>query len=575
MILEQRSLEEIFTALCRQAGDRSTSRQVVFFVPDGPRWNLASAGDLTRQAEAALAAIDPERLSNLLFTRSSLDGDQSGYPFEYGWARHLVSGMGELLGLFISLADGPIVPFGTHAARIQSVCRLATLAIEHKNQLRELAFNAHHDTLTGLFNRSYFERILAWTLAQRSQTGGSAALLCVNLDRFRLVNDVLGHSIGDELLANVARRLESCVQAPDVLARAGGDDFTILLPQVSDPAEAAIAADRLLQSLAEPFLVDGHQLFIAASVGIACSEPDSTPHSVERAAYIALHNAKRAGKARSMHFDPSMASTPPERLEMEKQLRFALERNEMLLYFQPQLELSSGLVSGAEVLMRWRPEGLGLVSTGAFVPILEETGLIVDFGRWALQEACRQGMEWAQREGFHLRLAVNISALQVAQTDLIRDVEQALSNTGFPPEWLELELTESLFVGDFNAACRGLRALQSIGITCALDDFGTGQSSLCYLQQLPFQRLKIDQSFVRPIQEADQCPPLVENIIRMAGSLGMTTIAEGIETAHQAELLRGAGCKEGQGHFFSPALPPGEFASFCRQKEPVLSLTSL
>jgi EAL domain-containing protein (putative c-di-GMP-specific phosphodiesterase class I) len=261
-----------------------------------------------------------------------------------------------------------------------------------------------------------------------------------------------------------------------------------------------------------------------------------------------------------------MASTPPERLEMEKHLRSALQKNEMVLYYQPQIEMSTGLVSGAEVLMRWRPGDLGIVSPGAFIPILEETGLIVEFGRWALIEACRQGREWCDENDMTMRLAVNVSAFQFAQPEFIRDVERALSESGFPPELLELELTESLFVGDFATACKVFRALQSTGITFALDDFGTGQSSLAYLQQLPFQRLKIDQSFVRPLADGERCPPLVDNIIRMAGSLGMSTIAEGIETAHQANILRMARCEEGQGYFFAQPLPAKEFADFCLEQ---------
>ncbi|MCW5980521.1 MAG: EAL domain-containing protein [Bryobacteraceae bacterium] len=563
MIVQQRPLGEVMEALCRHCGRRASERQVAFYLLDGHEWAPAARGNLTAEGEEALAAVDPAALSDAVLAWNGLADDRLGYPFEGGWARHLMSGIGELLGLFVSLADGPFAPFGIHAARIHSVCRFAALAIEQKNLLDELVFKANHDALTGLFNRNYQERVLEWTLSQeRNQAGRRAALLSVNLDRFRLVNDVLGHSIGDRLLAEVGRRLGSGLEGRAMLARPGGDEFTILLPHVESAAEAGEVADRLLGLLAEPFRVGGHQLFVTASIGIGCSGAGSTVTSLERAAYVALYHAKRGGKARWMHFDPSMAATPPERLEMEKQLHFALERKEMLLYYQPQVELATGVVAGAEVLMRWRPEGLGIVAPGAFIPIMEETGLIIEFGRWALGEACRQGMEWAARGGGPLRLAVNVSAIQFAHPSFLRDVEQALASTGFPPECLELELTESLFIGDLAGAARVFRALQSTGVAFALDDFGTGQSALAYLQRLPFQRLKIDQSFVRPIGDADRCPPLVENIVRMAESLGMAAIAEGVETERQATLLRLARCAEGQGYYYSPPLPADDFAAY-------------
>jgi EAL domain-containing protein (putative c-di-GMP-specific phosphodiesterase class I) len=231
----------------------------------------------------------------------------------------------------------------------------------------------------------------------------------------------------------------------------------------------------------------------------------------------------------------------------------------MLLHYQPQVELSSGQLIGAEVLIRWQPQGLGIISPSAFVPILEETGMIVEFGHWALRQACLQGKRWMTGTGHSLRLAVNVSALQFARKEFVGEVEQVLAETGFPPGSLELELTESMFVGDYAAARAVFERLQRTGITLALDDFGTGQSSLAYLQELPLQRLKIDQSFVRSIGEKDACPPVVENIIRMSACMRLVTIAEGIETAHQLEVLRSSGCDEGQGYFFSRPLGVAEF----------------
>jgi len=244
---------------------------------------------------------------------------------------------------------------------------------------------------------------------------------------------------------------------------------------------------------------------------------------------------------------------------MEHRLRTALANEEILLHYQPQIDLSSGLIVGGEVLIRWQPRGLGIISPSAFVPILEETGLIVPFGDWVLRQACLQGERWLIEAGRPVRLAVNVSALQFARREFVDEVEKMLAETGFPPRLLELELTESMFIGNYAAARSAFQRLQRIGITLALDDFGTGQSSLAYLQELPLQRLKIDQSFVKAIGPGDACPPVVENIIRMGSSLRMVTIAEGIETAHQLEVLRASGCDEGQGYFFSMPLTAVEF----------------
>lgn len=567
MIARQGELGEILAALCRHAGEAREEQQVAFFLTDGDEWTLAAKGDLTAQAEAALLRIEPTRLSEALFQPDAFIADRTEFAFEHGWARHLYSGTSELLGMLVGFADGPVLPHGSLAVHIESICRLATLALEQRNLIEELAFKAEHDRLTGLYNRVYYERVSNWTLQEGRRTGRRAALLYINLDRFRLVNDVLGRAIGDQLLHRIGRRFQSALRAEQVLARAGGDEFAVLLRDAPAIEDAGAVAGHLLRSLASPFSVEGHELFIGASIGVAWAAPESTPESLERQAQIALSRAKQAGKARLVYFHPSMAATPPERLEMEKRLRFALARKEMLLYYQPQVDIASGRVTGAEALLRWRPEGLGIVSPAAFVPILEETGLIVEFGRWVLGEACRQGTEWIDRNGLRLRIGVNVSAAQLALPGFIQDVQQALLETGFPPELLELELTESAFVGDFAAASRTFRNLRSsTGVTFAVDDFGTGQSSLSYLHRLPFQRLKIDQSFIRRIGDGQEPEPLLESILRMAEGLGMSAIAEGVETPHQLELLRRLRCSEGQGFLFSPPLPPREFLEFCSQR---------
>jgi diguanylate cyclase (GGDEF)-like protein len=565
MISRQCQPQEVLSVLCQQAVSEEIGSQAAFFLLKSDVWILAAKGELTGELQVALSRIVPEDLSLALLEASQAGADDCGASFQNGWARHLYSGIGELLGIFVVLAPTPFVPGHSCSIRIASICRLATLAIEQRNLLDELAYKADHDATTGLYNRTCFERMLARRLGARDCR---FALLHANLDRFRLINDVMGQPIGNRLLKQVGLRFQSCLRPGEVLARAGGDEF-VLLVDAGCGQHAMARADQLLNALKEPFAVDGHRFFVNASIGFGCQGSGSTVESLQREAYVALYHAKRAGKSRSMQFDSSMATTPPERLEMEQRLRSALARGEMCLHYQPQINLSSGLLVGAEVLLRWNPPDLGIISPAAFIPILEETGMILEFGHWVLLEACRQGKHWQEITGRPLRLGVNVSALQFGNQGFVREVEQVLSATGFPPNLLELELTESMFMSDYTAGRATFGRLQQIGITVALDDFGTGHSSLAYLQELPIQRLKIDQLFVRSIGDADVCPPVVNSIIRTAESLRMVTVAEGIETAHQLDVLRGSRCEEGQGYLFSPPVSATEFYEILSRPQPV------
>jgi diguanylate cyclase (GGDEF)-like protein len=567
LIGRQEAIETVLEALCIWAGPAPWPAQLAFYLLSEGGWRLAAQGDLNVSAADRLEGVRPARISDALSRWTTALPPSKGLPLPDGWARHLFSEMGELVGLLIHFADGPMEPCGAFAARLESVCRLAVLAVEQRNLLQELRYKADHDELTGLHNRSYYERALDWALREASYTGARIALLHAGLDRFRLVNDVLGHATGNELLRETGRRFQAQLPPQHILARIGGDEFAVILPAGSGFEEAEQVARRLLESLSTPVELDGHEVFVSASIGLACAAPPVRKAELEREAYVALYHAKHNGKARAVRYLPSMSSTPPERLELEKCLRFAIERHELRLFYQPQVELATGRMQGAEVLLRWQPEGAGIVVPGVFIPILEETGQVVEVGRWVLREACRQGREWLDREGREIRLGVNVSAIQFGQGDLLSDVETALADSGFPPHLLELELTESVLVSEFDKVVATLRAIHARGVNVALDDFGTGQSSLSYLQRLPFQRLKIDQSFVRPIREGEDLPPLAEGIIRLAGSLGMTTVAEGIETGWQAWLLRAGGCQEGQGYLFARPIPPDEFIRLPRVME--------
>ena len=556
MIVRQCEPREVLNCLCAHLAETEQECQVAFFTLDADRWVLAAQGRLTEQSSEALRLVMPEAVSRQLLLQNP--SGSGGSELTDGWGCHIYSGIGEQLGLLLWLASGPFRPWGKAAARVEAVCRLAALCIEQRNLREELIWQGQHDSVTGLYTRTFFERMLA---ARLQQPGESASLLHINLDRFRLVNDVLGHALGNRILKIVGRRFSDRLDGEGLLARAGGDEFVVLLGGASREHSAQIA-DQLLLSLEDPVSVDEHHVFISASIGISCGGPDTLPQTLQSDAYVALYHAKQEGKSRCVRFDASMAVTPPERLEMEKCLRAALGRNEMLLYYQPQLDLVSGLVRGAEALLRWNPGGLGIIAPGAFIPILEETGLIIEFGRWVLREACLHGRRCLDARNLPLRIGVNVSALQLRDPGFVADVRAALADSGFPAEGLELELTESIFIGGYQQARQVIEELQAMGVLFALDDFGTGQSSLSYLQELPFQRLKIDQSFVQSIGSGERCPPVIANIVRMAKSLGMATIAEGLDRGHHAEVLSSIGCEEGQGYVLSYPLPGEEFLRF-------------
>jgi diguanylate cyclase (GGDEF)-like protein/PAS domain S-box-containing protein len=428
---------------------------------------------------------------------------------------------------------------------------------ERKALEERLAHQAFHDPLSGLPNRTLFLDRLRHALAWHERRNGTLAVLFLDLDNFKLINDSLGHHIGDRLLVAVAERLGQCLRSQDTAARLGGDEFTILLEDIATADDAIRVARRVQEQLQAPFALDGHELFASASIGIAVSTPaNAQPEALLRDADTAMYRAKFNGKARLELFDLSMNERAMQRLELETDLRRAVTRNEFRVYYQPIVRLADGHVGELEALVRWEHPRRGLVPPAEFIPLAEETGLILPIGRFVLEQACRQLREWQTAFGnaAPLVLSVNLSARQFQNPDLEQEILQALRATGLSPASLKLEITESVMMQDAEATIRLVRKLKRIGIHLAIDDFGTGYSSLTYLQQFPIDILKIDRSFIDRIGKDLGTIAIIRAIITLARSLNLRVTAEGIETAAQLVELRALGCEQGQGYYFSPPL---------------------
>jgi diguanylate cyclase (GGDEF)-like protein len=419
---------------------------------------------------------------------------------------------------------------------------------------------AHHDALTALPNRTLLTDRLEQAIARAGRSGNNVALLFLDLDRFKNVNDSLGHGVGDQLLQAVAARLTACLRAEDTAARLGGDEFIISLPEVADGAEPARVAARILAELSRPFEVAGHQLPAEASIGIAVYPDDGdNAQALLRNADTAMYHAKDSGRGNYQFFSPQMNERVSRRLSTETSMRRALDRGEFALHYQPLIHLASGGIAGAEALLRWPQPDQRVVSPADFIPVAEDTGLIVPLGEWVLREACTQAKAWqVQQPG--LRIAVNLSPRQFRQKHLVGTVEQVLSDTGLAPQLLELELTEGMLMHHADDTVRTLAQLHDMGVHLAIDDFGTGYSSLSYLKRFPIQTLKIDRSFVKDLIDDPDDAAIVTAIIAMARGLSLRVVAEGVETEGQAAFLRSLACDLAQGFHFGRPMPASEFA---------------
>jgi diguanylate cyclase (GGDEF)-like protein/PAS domain S-box-containing protein len=411
---------------------------------------------------------------------------------------------------------------------------------------------AYHDNLTGLPNRSLLQDRLAHSIARAERSNRKVAVLFIDLDNFKNINDTLGHDVGDELLRQVSRRLSECVRLEDTIARQGGDEFIVLLDSLEDSRGASVVAQKILNALRQSFMLSGTESHVSGSVGIALYPEDGRDaQTLMKNADTAMFHGKGLGKNTYQYFTAQMNIAVKRRMTLESALRRAVMQKDFVLHYQPQINLESGEIIAVEALVRWKTEDSGTVMPGDFIPLAEETGLINEIGEWVLREGCRQAKEWQGMGLPERRMAINLSARQFTDRGFLDMVTRVLAETGLEPRCLELEITESQVMRQTEGMIMLLNKLSEMGVQLAIDDFGTGYSSLSYLKRLPIQKLKIDQSFVRDITVDPNDTAIVVAIINMAKSLDLETIAEGVETAGQLALLRSKGCKTGQGFYFS------------------------
>ena len=436
---------------------------------------------------------------------------------------------------------------------------------------------AYYDDLTGLPNRALFHDRLQQSLAHSERYKGNSAILFLDLDNFKRINDTLNHSVGDLLLKAVAERLSKYIRIADTVARQGvkassntvarlgGDEFTVLLTEINSLQDAAKVAQRILNSLSVPFRLDGHEVFVSGSIGIAVYPFDGEDmDSLLRNADTAMYHAKNQGKNNFQFYKQSMNATAFERLTMENDLRKAVERNELILYYQPKMDIRTGKIIAVEALLRWNHPDKGLLAPAEFISLAEETGLIIPIGEWVLKTACNQNKVW-QRPGSgftRIAVSVNLSGQQFKQEGVVKVIEKVLHDSLLGPEYLELEITESVIMKNAEIIITMFHNLKNMGVQLSMDDFGTGYSSFSYLKRFPLDIIKIDRSFIKDISEKNEDAAIVKAIIAMAHTLKLRVVAEGVETEQQLELLRKLGCDEMQGYLLSTPLPADEIPEF-------------
>ena len=461
--------------------------------------------------------------------------------------------------LFIEDSVAPIHDRDGMVAGSVLVFRDVTAARALAAQITKLA---ERDSLTGLPNRLLLNDRIGQAIARCPRDGGQIAVLFLDLDDFKHVNDSLGHSVGDCLLQSVASRLTECVRTPDTVSRQGGDEFTAVLQLIGHPEDAAIAANRILEAIAEIHAIDGHELHITASIGVSIYPNDGLDaETLIKNADTAMYQAKESGRHSYRFFEPEMNVRAVDRQSIEEDLRCALRRHELTLHYQPKIDLKTGAITGAEALLRWTHPTRGSIPPLQFIPIAEDSGMILPIGAWVLREACKQARAWTDAGRPFASMAVNVSAVQFRDKNFLSELFSILSDTGMNPRSLELEVTESVLMKHPEVTAPILKALREKGIQVSLDDFGTGYSSLSYLQLFPIDALKIDQSFIRKIATNPGETAIVSAIIAMGQNLHLRVIAEGVETPEDLDFLKAHDCDEAQGYYFSHPVPAKDFAA--------------
>jgi diguanylate cyclase (GGDEF)-like protein len=462
-------------------------------------------------------------------------------------------------GRMISITHRPM-PNGGIVATFEDVT-------EQRRIEARASFLATHDTLTGLPNRIVFGQEVNRAIEAGGDRARQCAVMFVDLDRFKVINNTLGHMAGDSLLIEIAQRIGQCVDTRDVVTRISGDAFAILLREITNTEQVCLVAQRILAAIVKPTTINGQECRVTASIGISLFPLDAGDEvTLTKNAEAAMYAAKEAGRNTFLLHSKEIKTQSIERLMLETGLRRAIERNEFVLHYQPRRDLRRGFISGVEALLRWQHPDLGLLQPNQFVPLAEETGLIVPVGRWVLESACAQNMQW-QRQGLPpLRVAVNLSSRQFVDPNLLNDIRSALGQSGMPPSLLELEITESMVMQDIERTVRLLNEIKDLGITLAIDDFGTGYSSMAMVRELPIDALKIDRSFVREISRDTEGKAIINAIIALGRALRLTVVAEGVETKEQEAFLRQQQCDEEQGYLISIPLPPDELMAFLAEQ---------
>ncbi len=486
------------------------------------------------------------------------------------------SGEATLIGTDVATAMSLVViAHNDPDGELEYCSAIARDVTELKNVQHALAREATHDALTGLPNRTLLLDRLNQAVLRTQRSGNDLAVLYVDLDRVKIVNDSLGHEAGDRLLVEAARRLEQCARSSDTVGRLGGDEFVIVAQDLEGPRGGVRLAMRVVHAFHEPFDLDGIEAFVTASVGVAFRvQPEDTAVTLLRDADVAMYRAKEAGGSRYELFDAEMRAWATDRFDTESALRHAIERDEMFVHYQPQVRPENGEVVGFEALARWDRPSIGAVEPSTFIPLAEETGLIAVVGAFVLEQACREARCWTERLGEPLRLAVNVSGRQLTQPGLLEVVERVLSTTGFDPACLTLEITESVLVHDPAVAQTRLEALRELGVRTAIDDFGKGYSSLAYLQRFPIDIVKIDQVFIAGLGREGPDTTIVASVIELAHALGFEVVAEGVETDLQLRSLIELGCDLVQGYLVSRALAPEAAVGFLAERESLRSLAA-